>query len=358
MYRSFFCKFNLYASISEVEVINHSVNFSDHKPVSCRFNIVDNIFKLDRPISHRKTLNRQYKVRWDKTDLADYYAVSLKHLDHIDVDNYNFNCSPGCNNNYHRTLLDKWYQDIVYALQQTKASTIPRIPYNGLKPFWNDYLDELKERSVFWGRLWTDAGRPRYCELFRLKSTSACNYKAAIRQAIIDYDNLFDNDLDAHFIHKEPKQFWKCWHKKFNRTVLSDRPLQVNGLNDSGDIAQAFADNFKNVHYNSYNDVETLNQYSKLCNVSCVDVRNNHALIDSVNVELVDKVARSLKLGKASGPDGLSAEHLIHAHPKLVVMLSQLFRSMLLHEFVPTNFGKGLVIPLVKDKTGDWSNVN
>lgn len=356
----FFVSPNLYATIFGVEVINHSVNFSDHKPVSCSFNIaVNNPLKLDRPVN-RETLHRQYKARWDKANLADYYAVSLQHLDLIDVDNCIFKCSPGCNSNYHRALVDKLYQDIVYALQQTETLTIPRIPYKGLKPFWNDYLDELKERSVFWGRLWTDAGRPRYGELFRLKSTSAYNYKAAIRQAIIDYDNSLDNDLYAHFIHKESEQFWKCWNKKFNRKALSDKPQQVNGLNDSGEIAQAFADSFKNVHYNSYSDVETLNQYSKLCNDSdCLDDEcNEDVLIDSVNVELVDKTIRSLKLGKASGPDALSAEHLIHAHPKLTIMLAQLFRSMLLHEFVPTNFGKGVVIPLVKDKNGDLSNVN
>ena len=38
-----------------------------------------------------------------------------------------------------------------------------------------------------------------------------------------------------------------------------------------------------------------------------------------VNVELIDKCIRLLKLGKACGPDELSAEHLVHAHPSLVI---------------------------------------
>ena len=42
--------------------------------------------------------------------------------------------------------------------------------------------------------------------------------------------------------------------------------------------------------------------------LSCDDV------FSIVNVELIDKCFRKLKLGKASGPDALSAEHLIHAH--------------------------------------------
>ena len=40
-----------------------------------------------------------------------------------------------------------------------------------------------------------------------------------------------------------------------------------------------------------------------------------------VSVELIDKCIRKLKLGKASGPDELSAEHLVHAHPSLVIHL-------------------------------------
>ena len=39
-----------------------------------------------------------------------------------------------------------------------------------------------------------------------------------------------------------------------------------------------------------------------------------------VNVKLIDKCIRKLKLGKASGPDELSAEHLVHAQPSLVII--------------------------------------
>ena len=46
----------------------------------------------------------------------------------------------------------------------------------------------------------------------------------------------------------------------------------------------------------------------------------------AVNVELVDFVIRGLKHGKAAGPDGLSAEHLLCSHPLLCVLLSFLFR--------------------------------
>ena len=50
--------------------------------------------------------------------------------------------------------------------------------------------------------------------------------------------------------------------------------------------------------------------------------------------------------------------HLIHAHPALVLHMCTLFGSMILHDFVPDDFGCGLMVPLLKDKTGDVSSLN
>jgi hypothetical protein len=73
---------------------------------------------------------------------------------------------------------------------------------------------------------------------------------------------------------------------------------------------------------------------------------------------LIDNCIRQLKLGKASGPDDLSTEHLSNAHPALVMHLCFLFCGIALHGFVPDNFGCGTVIPLIKDKLGDVNDLN
>jgi len=41
----------------------------------------------------------------------------------------------------------------------------------------------------------------------------------------------------------------------------------------------------------------------------------------------VDSCIKNLKKGKAAGCDGLTAEHIIHSHPLLVVHLTMLFNS-------------------------------
>jgi len=80
----------------------------------------------------------------------------------------------------------------------------------------------------------------------------------------------------------------------------------------------------------------------------------DHSSIQPCTVELVDSCIRRLKRGKAAGHDELTVEHLVHAHPILVVLLSLLFNIIILHGIVPLDFGKGIIIvPLIKNMDGD-----
>ena len=75
---------------------------------------------------------------------------------------------------------------------------------------------------------------------------------------------------------------------------------------------------------------------------------------------MIDKCIRSLKLEKACGLDELSVEHLVYAHPSLVIHICFLFCAIyiyIMHGFAPDKFGTGPIVILVKYKTGDINNV-
>ena len=65
-----------------------------------------------------------------------------------------------------------------------------------------------------------------------------------------------------------------------------------------------------------------------------------------------------MKLVKTGGQDELAAEHLVYAHPYIVVLLCDLYRFMADTGFVPDAFGRGLIIPLVKDRSGCLNDLN
>jgi len=71
------------------------------------------------------------------------------------------------------------------------------------------------------------------------------------------------------------------------------------------------------------------------------------------NVELVDDCIKDLKRAKTARHDELTAKHLLHAHPILVTLLSLLFNMLAVNGMVPRDFGKGIIIPLIKNSDGD-----
>ena len=56
--------------------------------------------------------------------------------------------------------------------------------------------------------------------------------------------------------------------------------------------------------------------------------------------------------------DGLAAEHFKYAHPISHVFLSLSFNSFISHRYLPTDFMKTALVPIVKNKTGDTSYKN
>ena len=75
-------------------------------------------------------------------------------------------------------------------------------------------------------------------------------------------------------------------------------------------------------------------------------------------METIDNVIRNrMKSGKAAGYDNLTPDHILYSHPILVTHLRNIFNLMLKHSYVPDEFGKRVIVPLVKDKRGDLFSV-
>jgi len=63
---------------------------------------------------------------------------------------------------------------------------------------------------------------------------------------------------------------------------------------------------------------------------------------------MVDEIIRNLKMNKSPGIDGLTAEHLLHAHPAVSVTVTKLLNLMICHEYVPQIFGHSITTPILK----------
>ena len=123
------------------------------------------------------------------------------------------------------------------------------------------------------------------------------------------------------------------WHCKFSKSLCRNTSISV--LNDNHSIANAFRSQFGAGYYNSDEDTTPENAFETMLenyksSKSCEDV------INGLTTELTENYVNDLKLGKACGPDELSAEHIKHAHPLVVHCMRQLCIFMVRHEHVFT----------------------
>ena len=77
-----------------------------------------------------------------------------------------------------------------------------------------------------------------------------------------------------------------------------------------------------------------------------------------ITAESVGKCISKLLKGKATGPDDLSAEHIIYAHPSLCTAICHLFKLIMSHRYVPSGFCTGTIVPLIKDKSRNLNDID
>ena len=129
----------------------------------------------------------------------------------------------------------------------------------------------------------------------------------------------------------------------------------IFGLSDDKEIANRFAAHFSAIQNETYPWWWHLQFFAHLPVPDNNNGQFRQWLFSTADIE---KAVISLKLRKATGPDGISSEHLKYARPIIVIHLHKLFHKLQRHGYVPNEFGHGIIIPLVKVYQGNTSNID
>ena len=174
-------------------------------------------------------------------------------------------------------------------------------------------------------------------------------YKLRIKQLSNNSELKITNDLHDALSDKDSHCFWKIWKSKFKPNRV--KPKIVDGLTNSRDISEAFSNYFGSI---CTPNSEDFNEHAR----AEFETKFEHYFGNFLNssdfftVELVAKIICGLKTGRASGADGLTAEHLLHCHPSSHVLITYICNLMLLSGHVPAQFGLGVTFPIPKGKLG------
>ena len=86
---------------------------------------------------------------------------------------------------------------------------------------------------------------------------------------------------------KDNNSFWKSWNNKINNNKFIDTPVSVNGWSKTGDIANEFKDYFANIYLNSSDDIEAVNEFVNLDNLSLNS--SSFGIMLSLDVEIIEQ---------------------------------------------------------------------
>lgn len=145
----------------------------------------------------------------------------------------------------------------------------------------------------------------------------------------------------SHRSKKQFKDFWKSTNKLDARPSL---PVKVGECGSPIDIANLFKNQFQ---VTSPLGASSVAFGAEFCQGS--------ELI-GFSAKEVTKVITKMAGGKSPGHDGLSIEHLRYAGVHLPRVLALFFSLCMNHSYLPSNKLRTIVVPILKNKTGDISD--
>lgn len=335
--------------------VKYDYVISDHKPLSLTMDInPSNPLLIPTPLQLPLADTPTGCIHWDKlTPLQQlqYTNESGILLSNIQIPHHLVVCN-GCTDSHHSELLKQYYDDITSCL---KSAAVPLITHHNDEncnsynvPGWNTCVSELYAISREAFLQWRIQNSPKSGTIFQEMSVRRAQFKYALRQC-----RKFEDQHRADAIAKshDSGNYVEFWRKIASEgSKQTPFPQTVGGISGKNEIADLWKDHYSNI----------LNSVTSESKRHSVENELNSSPEESdfrVSPQNVYNAIHSLKLKKSSSGDGIVTEHLKYAHPSLIIHLSLCFNSMFSHSYLPDSLMEVHIIPLVKNKCGDLTNV-
>lgn len=339
--------------INTVNIL-YDVIVSDHRPISftvqCDFGTQHNSYITIRTNSDNMV------PQWSICDDATLYnyAAYLDNLLQDIVIPYDALLDNSRDYSF-LPLIDKFYNDIIKCISTAIADVIPKRkrPISSFNvPGWNTFVQEKHEAAREAFLMWVDSGRPRFGYDFDVMKRTRALFKLALRHCKNNIEELKADACAESLFDKGSRKFWNNVYKISNDKATS-HVNSVGGATGAHNVAVMWKNHFQTLYSvgveSKYRALfaEKLSIYNSVEDSSCLFSMSD--IVSAMDIQ---------KRGKAPGPDGINMEAFIFGGRKLNLYLSILFNLFLLYGYVPDAFHQATIIPLVKCKSGDLSDVN
>ena len=328
--------------------IDRSVMCSDHFPMFIKIDTQN--CDINSEVSGAG-LGERWVVDWASLgpdDLQAYASAAGDNLKQIDVPFELLQCGT-CSSSDHMRAIDAYYDKVTASLRAASMDTIARKLGGKAKrnmPGWNDFVKDNHVLLCDVYALWALIGKPRDGYIYRQLCLARSRFKYALRYCLRHEKELRAKSLADKFVNN-PYSMATFW--KEVRRLNSSSPLapSVDGISGEAKIAGMWKDHFSNV-LNSVNNTEkkdfVLQQFSTI----------SHEFT-GFSVPEVTKAIGELASGRSCGNDRLCSEHFKFAGSACVTHLSLCFNMIVKHSYMPHSLTEVVLSPIVKDKTGRFT---
>ena len=350
------CSRSVDALINKCFVLYDYVS-SDHKPLLV---VLNNLLQCDDLLPSLKTGsvgNLKAVPDWSKADdlcIVNYHSELDAELSYVTVPDM---AALASFNYTERTeIVNNYYEAVVKSMKTAFTRCIPSrlmgsVQSEYVVPGWNEFVkDKHKiDRDAFLD--WLHAGKPHDGPLRFWMTKTRAQFKMALRYCK-QHEATITADLAADSLtNRDYDKFWKTVRKQ-NNAKATKLAHVIDGCCGDDAIAERWRDHFQKL-YNRIDDSVSKNALHRLvCDSS------QHA--DSINITISDilEACSKQKRGKAPGPDGIAMEAIIFGGQRLHIHLCLLFNLFVQLGYLPTMFMHSVMIPIVKNKCGDLSDLN
>ena len=329
---------DLHLAINNIEIL-YNVTDDDHIPFMVDIN-VDIIPKVTN-----ETNDLASRINWNNIkdpELQKYHKNTAENLEAISLPIDALSCkNQKCTNESHRQELNGFYNAITNALDKAASHLNSNINKGFVqRPGWTEYVSDLYDYSKTCRQHWLDSNEPRHGTIHENYVRSRTRFKYALRFITKNENQMRKEALARNLSNKKITKFWKEISATNNcKTPLPDNIENANGPKE---IVKLWKNHFQEI----FNCLSPKEENSLSYNLE--DSINNI----SISACMVKNAIKDLELNKSCGLDGIMAEHLKYASPRLYYLLSMCLTGFFIHGFLPDSMLAVVIAPVIKDKAG------
>ncbi|KAJ0179383.1 hypothetical protein K1T71_005095 [Dendrolimus kikuchii] len=310
--------------------VQHDVYWSDHFPLI----IECNLFRLNEKVSPVIYDDFIKRIMWGDRQIKQiekYHEMCHMGLRKVDFPSELQLCGNGfCQNTDHHVIIDQLYSSIISILSNAAIqSYIVKKTHRKKKHVigWNKYVADTHREARLKFLTWVTAGKPSGGIFYNEMLESRRTFKRKLKWCQDREEQLKMDTLALNHSKKMFKSFWKNTNKVNCKSSL---PAAVGGIQDHKMIAELFRE-----HFSVSSPLGSSS--GKMSDGGAVGTSG--VLISAKNIS---EVLKNMKRGKSPGHDALA----------------MLFNLCLAHSYLPKSLMRTVVVPIIKNKTGDSSDKN